>query len=168
MARRPYPAAVLTMADSAPAPVAALQGRIRAATPADSAAITALSLQLGYAADEAAVAARVQAILQRSDHVLLVFEAAAAVVAFAHLFQRCTVETDMHAELAALVTDKDYRSHGIGGRLLAAAEQWARTRGCAFLYLRSNVIRERAHGFYERLGYTRIKTQFAFRKKLLG
>ena len=32
--------------------------------------------------------------------------------------------------------------------------------------LRSNVIRERAHAFYERHGYTHVKTQKAFRKQL--
>lgn len=32
--------------------------------------------------------------------------------------------------------------------------------------VRSNVIRERAHRFYEREGYARIKAQAVFRKQL--
>jgi hypothetical protein len=32
--------------------------------------------------------------------------------------------------------------------------------------LRSNVIREKAHAFYEKLGYRLIKTQKCFRKGL--
>ena len=45
-------------------------------------------------------------------------------------------------------------------------EQWARERGIRTIGLRSNVIRERAHAFYEREGYTVLKKQKAFRKTL--
>jgi GNAT superfamily N-acetyltransferase len=54
----------------------------------------------------------------------------------------------------------------VGARLLASAEEWARKRGCKSMSVRSNVIRERAHKFYERNGYEHYKTQKAFRKKL--
>jgi hypothetical protein len=32
--------------------------------------------------------------------------------------------------------------------------------------VRSNIIRERAHGFYQELGYENIKTSLKFRKML--
>jgi len=51
-------------------------------------------------------------------------------------------------------------------RLLAAAEEWARKHGCKGMSVRSNVIRERAHKFYERNGYEHYKTQKSFRKPL--
>jgi GNAT superfamily N-acetyltransferase len=50
--------------------------------------------------------------------------------------------------------------------LLARAERWAREKGCRAIGLRSNVIRDRAHAFYERHGYKHVKTQKSFRKDL--
>ena len=65
-----------------------------------------------------------------------------------------------------LVVAEGQRSLGAGARLLAAAEEWARKRGCKGMSVRSNVIRERAHKFYERNGYEHYKTQKSFRKPL--
>jgi len=62
--------------------------------------------------------------------------------------------------------DEQVRSGGVGWLLLEAAEQWARRMRCGVMSLCSNVIRERAHSFYERHGYEHYKTQKAFRKKL--
>jgi GNAT superfamily N-acetyltransferase len=50
--------------------------------------------------------------------------------------------------------------------LVERGEQWARERGLAVIGVRSNVIRERAHVFYVRLGYTVTKSQKVFRKTL--
>jgi GNAT superfamily N-acetyltransferase len=50
--------------------------------------------------------------------------------------------------------------------LLARAERWARERGCREIGLRSNVIRDRAHAFYEGHRYRHVKTQKSFRKDL--
>jgi GNAT superfamily N-acetyltransferase len=62
--------------------------------------------------------------------------------------------------------DEGQRSLGAGAKLLEAAEQWAKARGCQGISVRSNVVRERAHGFYLRNGYEHYKTQKAFRKPL--
>ncbi len=72
----------------------------------------------------------------------------------------------MRAEVNGLVVAEEQRSLGAGARLLKAAEDWARKHGCPSMHVRSNVIRERAHKFYERLGYEHYKTQKAFRKML--
>jgi GNAT superfamily N-acetyltransferase len=48
----------------------------------------------------------------------------------------------------------------------ADAEQWARKHGCGAVRLHSNVLRPRAHAFYEGLGYRVTKLQKAFRKYL--
>jgi GNAT superfamily N-acetyltransferase len=70
------------------------------------------------------------------------------------------------AWIEGFVVDEQARSGGIGARLLEALEIWARARGCNALRVQSNVIRKRAHAFYERHGYVKLKTQFAFRKQL--
>ncbi|MFX0145476.1 MAG: GNAT family N-acetyltransferase [Candidatus Hodarchaeota archaeon] len=54
----------------------------------------------------------------------------------------------------------------MGKLLMKHAEEWSRTRGCQGLRLRSNIIRENAHAFYERIGYGKTKTQWVFRKVL--
>lgn len=78
---------------------------------------------------------------------------------------RC-MEADPRAEVNGFIVDERVRSQGIGSKLLARAEQWARDRGCVAIGMKSNVIRERAHTFYARLGYKHVKTQKAFRKDL--
>jgi GNAT superfamily N-acetyltransferase len=50
--------------------------------------------------------------------------------------------------------------------LLQEAEKWAKRTGCQGMSVRSNVIRERAHQFYEKHGYEHYKTQKAFRKEV--
>lgn len=62
--------------------------------------------------------------------------------------------------------DEGYRQAGIGRLLMRSAEQWAREKGCEAITLRSNVLRQEAHIFYEKIGYRRIKTLLAFYKPL--
>ncbi len=50
--------------------------------------------------------------------------------------------------------------------LMDQVERWSRQHGYGSVRLRSNVVRSRAHAFYERLGYEVIKTQKAFCKNL--
>ena len=67
---------------------------------------------------------------------------------------------DRWALLSALVVDNAQRSGGIGAALLQAAEAYAREHGCAQLELSSNVVRTRAHRFYERQGYREKRVRF--------
>jgi GNAT superfamily N-acetyltransferase len=57
--------------------------------------------------------------------------------------------------LQDMVVDKERRSMGIGGLLMAAAEDWARARGLTHIELSSNSARVDAHRFYERQGFGR-------------
>jgi GNAT superfamily N-acetyltransferase len=70
------------------------------------------------------------------------------------------------AEIGGLVVDEFLRGRGIGGRLMAAAEEWSRHRGFSALRLRSNVIRDEAHAFYRRQGFGSSKTSLLFTKPL--
>ena len=69
-------------------------------------------------------------------------------------------------EIAGLVVDAQVRRGGVGRALVAAAEAWARQAGVDDVILRSNVARSEAHAFYPSLGYTLIKTQHAYAKRL--
>ena len=77
-----------------------------------------------------------------------------------------SVELEKYAEISGLVVSEEARSRGVGKVLLEAAEEWARGTGCTVLSVRSNVKRERAHGFYEKNGYEWTKTQKTFCKNL--
>jgi GNAT superfamily N-acetyltransferase len=56
------------------------------------------------------------------------------------------------------------RSSGIGARMMAFAEDHARSQGARAMELTSNKTRKDAHRFYERLGFSR--SHEGFKKKL--
>jgi GNAT superfamily N-acetyltransferase len=142
--------------------------RIREAVKSDVARLAPLCGQLGYPSSEKQVAERLAGILAAApEHALFVAETQAGELAgFLDVFVMRTIDSDTRAEVAALVVDEEQRSQNVGQRLIERAEEWARRWGCTAIGLRSNVVRERAHRFYERLGYQHIKTQKAFRKPL--
>ena len=57
------------------------------------------------------------------------------------------------AQLSLLVVDERVRSQGVGRVLVAAAEAWARERGCHRMIVTTALNRSDAHAFYERIGY---------------
>ena len=59
---------------------------------------------------------------------------------------------------------KRHRSAGIGAALVEAAEAWARERGATAIIVRSRSTRERAHRFYERIGYVESQAQSHLRE----
>jgi len=140
---------------------------IRRARIADAPRLAELSGQLGYPATAAEIRKRMRKLKPESQAVLLVAESrVAGVVGWAHVSVTHLVEVGTRAELNGLIVAEGQRSLGAGARLLEAAEDWARKHGCPSMSVRSNVIRERAHKFYERQGYEHYKTQKAFRKSL--
>jgi GNAT superfamily N-acetyltransferase len=149
-----------------PAPKA-FAGKIRAAQAPDHARMAELAGQLSYPSAPEEIARRLQGINGSADAAVFVAELESGEIAgWIAVFVYRTVEADARAEVSGLVVDERFRSQRVGERLLAGAEEWARDAGCQAIGLRSNVIRERAHAFYERHGYTHVKTQKAFRKQL--
>jgi len=141
--------------------------KIRRAKSSDAARIAELTGQLGYPATPAEIAQRLRQIKPPSHHAVLVAESHDRnVVGWLHVSVSPLLEVPLRAEVNGLVVADDERSSGTGALLLHAAEQWARSRGCKSMSVRSNVIRERAHQFYLRHGYEHYKTQKAFRKPL--
>ncbi len=133
----------------------------------DSARIAELCGQLGYPSTREQLDRRLHQVVAHDGNAVMVAETLSGeVAAVLDIFVVWGITSDMHAELAAFVVDERFRSQGIGRRLLAYAEDWAREKGCKEIALRSNVIRGRAHVFYQTLEYHHIKTQKAFRKQL--
>ena len=100
------------------------------------------------------------------DHVVFVAENDSSVIGWVHAARELHLESGMFAEVFGLVVDESHRSAGIGRSLVEAAEQWAQEHGCRDMRVRTNVVRERAHTFYERNGYTLKKQQKVFSKTL--
>ena len=144
--------------------------KIRRAKNSDAAQIAELCGQLGYPAKPAEIAQRLRKIKPANRHAVLVAEWSdrnkRKVIGWLHVSLSPLLEVQLRAEVNGLVVDDDERSRGNGAFLLRAAEQWARSRGCKNMSVRSNVIRERAHQFYLRHGYEHYKTQKAFRKPI--
>jgi GNAT superfamily N-acetyltransferase len=139
----------------------------RRARVSDALRLAELADQLGYPTSAAEMTKRLRKLKPASQNALFVTESpGAGVVGWTHVSVTHLVEVGTRAELNGLIVAEGHRSLGAGARLLEAAEDWARKHGCPSMSVRSNVIRERAHKFYERQGYEHYKTQKAFRKPL--
>ena len=92
--------------------------------------------------------------LKRSDTVALVAERERRVVGFIDMeFQTWLNFSSPRAWTPDLVVADGVRGQGIGGALLARAEEIARARGCWSMALESATWRERAHAFYMAHGW---------------
>jgi N-acetylglutamate synthase-like GNAT family acetyltransferase len=140
---------------------------IRRARSSDAARIAELSGELGYPANAKDISQRMRKLKAGAPNALFVAESQdGGIIGWAHVSVTHLVESGTRAELNSLIIADGQRSLGAGARLLAAAEACARMHGCPSMSVRSNVVRERAHAFYEREGYEHYKTQKAFRKYL--
>jgi len=140
---------------------------VRTALPSDAPVIARLLTVLGYPSDLEPVRERLARIQGTTDGVVLVAEVTpGGVVGWLHAVEHDLLESGRRCEILGLVVDADHRQRGVGRQLVGAAEGWARERGLAVIGVRSNVVREESHPFYERLGYVLAKTQHAYRKGL--
>ena len=141
--------------------------KIRRAKSSDAPRLAELSVQLGYPVTASEIRQRLRAIRPAPLHAVFVAESkGVGVVGWLHVSKQPLLEVEVRAEVNGLIVSEGHRSLGAGARLLAAAEEWARKHGCKSMSVRSNVIRERAHQFYERNGFEHYKTQKSFRKPL--
>jgi GNAT superfamily N-acetyltransferase len=138
--------------------------KVRRAQPDDAEAIAALMGQLGYDVPAPAVTARLQRLGERRD--VFVATDGERVVGWAALSIDEAFVEGFGAFLEGFVVDEAVRSRGIGVALLEAVEARARERGCGEIRVQSNVLRARAHSFYERNGYSKVKAQYQLRKAL--
>lgn len=109
---------------------------------------------------------RLERLLASERDSVLVAVVDGSVAAWMHVLVCSSLESDDYAEIRGLVVGERFRSGGIGARLVAAAEEWARSRGLMRVRVRSDVLRKDAHRFYERQGYRVTKNQAVFDKVL--
>jgi GNAT superfamily N-acetyltransferase len=141
--------------------------KIRSPESGDAESLAVLAGELGYPTSTAEMKVRLRAIKPSADDAIFVAQTPTGeVIGWIHVSVTRMLEVPLQAEVNGLVVGEAYRSSGAGARLLDEAEAWARKKECVNMSVRSNVIRDRAHKFYERQGYEHYKTQNAFRKRL--
>ncbi|MBN2552551.1 MAG: GNAT family N-acetyltransferase [Spirochaetales bacterium] len=142
---------------------------VRPARQRDIAAITRLNAQLGYPETTETIAMRFSRIRRdrRNNRVFVAVAdavstgAAAAslepVVGWIHVFIDRLLTVGPRAEVGGIVVDEAWRGRGVGAVLLRQAEVWALSRNISQVVIHTNVVRGRAHKFYERYGYHLLK-----------
>jgi GNAT superfamily N-acetyltransferase len=139
---------------------------IRRATSTDAAGVAALSGILGYPIDRETMQIRLEQLQGRGEHIVFVAEMNGEIVGWIHGAEHPNLVADRMGEICGLVVAEGRRTSGVGRRLVEAVEQWANGRGLDQVSVRSNIVRAESHPFYEKVGYTRVKTQHAYRKRV--
>jgi GNAT superfamily N-acetyltransferase len=140
---------------------------IRLATLDDADRIAELADQLGYPTTVSDMAQRLAELFQQANHAVYVAaRSEEEIYGWIHLYVYRSLLSPPMAKVGGIVVDQAWRDQGIGQHLMRKAEDWGRAHGCEAVYLKTNVVREAAHAFYERLGYRNLKSQHVFRKDL--
>ena len=134
---------------------------VRPLRSSDTAALLRLTHQLGYVVTPGQLDAAIAAIAGQAAFVAVHDE---HVVGWVHAFRCVMLQTGPFAEIAGLVVDEAHRGTGVGRALVERVEAWATEEGLHEIRVRSNVVREGAHRFYEQLGYSVEKTSTTFLK----
>jgi GNAT superfamily N-acetyltransferase len=132
---------------------------IRRISKEDTAAITALSHQLGYPLSVDQTLQNINAVIENKDHDAFVAVHENNVIGWIGVAQAIQIEMLPYCEIRGLVVDNKYRKLGVGKMLIEKAKQWAKEKGNDKLRLRCNVKRTEAHLFYQHLGFKETKQQ---------
>lgn len=133
----------------------------------DAKAVAALSGQLGYPVSDSQVRDRFLRIAATmGDGLFVASNEQQAVVGWVHVHTVDRLEVERYAEIGGLVVAAVNRRGGVGRSLMVNAEKWATDSGYDRIKLSSGAHRHGAHAFYERIGYSNIRTSFRFEKLL--
>ncbi|HET7042773.1 MAG TPA: GNAT family N-acetyltransferase [Gemmatimonadales bacterium] len=137
--------------------------KIRPASAADAPALSRLFVQLGYpkGADAELIPARLAKIESLGDTCLVAEADDGRVVGLAglHLVHVLHYPKPL-GYITAFVVDDTVRRQGVGRKLLDAATEWARAKGCYRLSLTSAEHRQDAHAFYPASGFPMTGRRF--------
>jgi len=138
----------------------------RPARPGDAAEIARLAGELGYPVDAQVMAGRLDGVMADARQCVHVVDGEGHLAGWIAAERRLNLEAGERVEITGLVVDGAARRGGVGRRLVAAVERWAREQGLGVVVVRSNVQRQGSHPFYEGLGYARQKSQHVYIRRL--
>lgn len=125
-------------------------------------AVQKLSQQLGYALFLNEIENNIKDVILSDDHIALVAIVDEEVAGWIHAFKAVFLESNPFIEIGGLVVDENYRSKGIGKKLVERIKQWCVEKQISILRVRSQVKRKEAHQFYLDNGFSEIKEQKVF------
>jgi GNAT superfamily N-acetyltransferase len=140
--------------------------RLRPPLPGDAPALAALAGELGYPTSTEELLGRLAALHPTDAAVIVATDADDRPTGWCQVELHRSLVEPMSALVLGLVVGEGNRSAGVGAELLAAAERWARARGCRKLVVATRITRERAHRFYAREGFEVSKTSYFLTKAL--
>ncbi len=126
----------------------------------DAEQVALLTRQLGYEVTVADTRERIAGLTQHG--VALVAVDGDEISGWIHGLERELLIYPQILEVGGLVVAEQMRGRGIGSALLEALIEWGKDNGHTLIFVRSSVVREGAHQFYERLGFQHEKTSHTF------
>ena len=139
--------------------------KIRDGKLSDAADLAALMCELGYGTAGAEMESRLISILKDLRYKTLVALNDDKICGMIGTVSASSyLHNDLTGRIIALVVSRESRRRGIGARLIAEAEKNLIQRGITRVTVTARFEREKAHQFYEKLGYAR--TGFRFAKNL--
>lgn len=124
--------------------------------------IAVLAQELGYPSELSELLERFQHLSSRDNHALLVYKENSQVLGFIHLERVDDLIEEQKVEIKALAIKESERGKQIGSKLVSTSKEWARQKGLHTIYLSCNILRNKAHDFYLKEGFTRMKTSHFF------
>lgn len=138
---------------------------VRAATPLDAPAISALMLQLGYEAPPELVLGKLHTLAGREHDTVLVAQdphGRLEGVISLHVLELFHAPGRL-GRITSLVVEDAARGRGVGALLVDRADAWFRDQGCVRAEVTSGDHRPGAHAFYEARGYQPDERRFVRR-----
>ncbi len=141
--------------------------QIRSAKFEDAERIAMLCKLLDYPTSKQEVQKRLNLLAEEEEHIIYIaYLLDEPVIGWVHVHALKSLVVGYLAVIGGLIVHPNYRGRGVGRLLMQFAEQWAKAQGCDSILVRSNVVRQEAHRFYEKIGYTQLKRQLVLHKKV--
>ena len=138
---------------------------VRRAEMSDAAALAELMTQLGYPTRTSEMEMRMEVIRGDKNYATFVAVKGGKVCGMIGTYCGYSYEhNNPGGRILALVVAEGMRGHGVGGLLIAAAENNLAERNIRRVAVYTHLRRTEAHEFYEKAGYT--KNGFRFVKEL--
>ncbi len=135
---------------------------IRAAALNDADSINQLSTHLGYARASPQIArARLKRLIESHTDRVWVAENASKIIGWIHVFTAQRLASETFNEIGGLVVDPAMRNQGVGRALLEYAAYQSAEQNLA-IRVRCNIKRLEACQFYEKMGFSKVKSQHVF------
>ncbi|WMJ22359.1 GNAT family N-acetyltransferase [Paludicola sp. MB14-C6] len=114
---------------------------------------------LGYDYSEDKTKMQLEKIMQLQSNIIFVAQQENHVIGYIHLSEYENTYHDSLKNIVTFAVAKNYQNHGVGEKLITAAEEWAKESGSRGIRLVTGHERKAARKFYAKHGYELRKEQ---------